>query len=118
MRPRAAPIEAEGYGEAFFHRTGHGIGLEGHEDPYLVAGNDLPLRPGMAFSVEPGIYLDGRVRRPDRGHRRLRRRTGRSCSTRRPATCTSSTADLAGRQPWALRYHRGRCRIQAAPPNT
>ena len=54
-----APIEAEGYGEAFFHRTGHGIGLEGHEDPYLVAGNDLPLAPGMAFSVEPGIYLPG-----------------------------------------------------------
>ena len=53
------PIEAEGYGDAFFHRTGHGIGLEGHEDPYLVAGNDLPLRPGMAFSVEPGVYLPG-----------------------------------------------------------
>ena len=53
------PIEAEGYGEAFFHRTGHGIGLEAHEDPYLVAGNDLPLREGMAFSVEPGIYLVG-----------------------------------------------------------
>ena len=52
-------IDAEGYGEAFFHRTGHGIGLEGHEDPYLVAGNDLPLRPGMAFSVEPGIYFPG-----------------------------------------------------------
>jgi Xaa-Pro aminopeptidase len=52
-------IEAEGYGEAFFHRTGHGIGLDGHEDPYLVAGNDLPLRAGMAFSVEPGIYLPG-----------------------------------------------------------
>jgi Xaa-Pro aminopeptidase len=52
-------IEAEGYGEAFFHRTGHGIGLDGHEDPYLVAGNDLPLRSGMAFSVEPGIYLPG-----------------------------------------------------------
>ncbi len=53
------PITDEGYGEAFFHRTGHGIGLEGHEDPYLVAGNDLRLRPGMAFSVEPGIYLAG-----------------------------------------------------------
>jgi Xaa-Pro aminopeptidase len=52
-------IEAEGYGEAFFHRTGHGIGLDGHEDPYLVAGNDLPLRSGMAFSIEPGIYLPG-----------------------------------------------------------
>jgi Xaa-Pro aminopeptidase len=55
-----AIIDGEGYGEAFFHRTGHGIGLEGHEEPYLVAGNDLPLRPGMAFSVEPGIYLTGR----------------------------------------------------------
>jgi len=54
------PIDAEGYGEAFFHRTGHGIGLEGHEDPYLVSGNSLPLRAGMAFSVEPGIYLPGR----------------------------------------------------------
>jgi Xaa-Pro aminopeptidase len=52
-------IDAEGYGEAFFHRTGHGIGLEGHEDPYLVAGNDLPLEAGMAFSIEPGIYLVG-----------------------------------------------------------
>lgn len=54
------PIEAEGYGEAFIHRTGHGIGLEEHEDPYLVAGNALPLEAGMAFSIEPGIYLAGR----------------------------------------------------------
>ncbi len=54
------PIEAAGLGAAFFHRTGHGIGLEGHEDPYLVAGNDLALRPGMAFSVEPGIYFPDR----------------------------------------------------------
>jgi Xaa-Pro aminopeptidase len=53
-------IDAEGYAEAFFHRTGHGIGLEGHEDPYLVAGNDEPIGPGMAFSIEPGIYLTGR----------------------------------------------------------
>jgi Xaa-Pro aminopeptidase len=52
-------IEDAGYGEAFFHRTGHGIGLDGHEDPYLVAGNTLPLQVGMAFSVEPGIYLPG-----------------------------------------------------------
>jgi Xaa-Pro aminopeptidase len=50
------PITAAGYGDAFFHRTGHGIGLESHEDPYIVAGNTEPLRPGMAFSVEPGIY--------------------------------------------------------------
>ena len=53
------PIEAQGFGEAFFHRTGHGIGLEGHEDPYIVAGNREQLCAGMAFSVEPGIYLDG-----------------------------------------------------------
>jgi Xaa-Pro aminopeptidase len=53
-------IDAEGYGEAFFHRTGHGIGLEGHEEPYLIAGNGEPLAEGMAFSVEPGIYLTGR----------------------------------------------------------
>jgi Xaa-Pro aminopeptidase len=52
-------IEAAGYGELFVHRTGHGIGLETHEDPYIVAGNDLLLEPGMAFSVEPGIYLPG-----------------------------------------------------------
>ena len=50
------PITRAGYGEAFFHRTGHGIGLEVHEDPYIVAGNQEPLEPGMAFSVEPGIY--------------------------------------------------------------
>jgi Xaa-Pro aminopeptidase len=49
-------IAAAGYGEWFIHRTGHGIGLESHEDPYIVAGNAIPLAPGMAFSVEPGIY--------------------------------------------------------------
>jgi Xaa-Pro aminopeptidase len=53
------PIEAAGYGDAFFHRTGHGIGLEGHEEPYIIGGNTEPLREGMAFSVEPGIYLPG-----------------------------------------------------------
>ncbi|GAA2370036.1 M24 family metallopeptidase [Dactylosporangium salmoneum] len=53
-------IAGAGYGERFLHRTGHGIGLDGHEDPYIVAGNDAPLEPGMAFSVEPGIYLAGR----------------------------------------------------------
>jgi Xaa-Pro aminopeptidase len=50
-------ITAEGYGEQFIHRTGHGIGLEGHEDPYLVAGNPETLAEGMAFSIEPGIYV-------------------------------------------------------------
>jgi Xaa-Pro aminopeptidase len=53
-------ISAAGHGTHFIHRTGHGIGLEGHEDPYLVAGNAEVLEPGMAFSVEPGIYLEGR----------------------------------------------------------
>jgi Xaa-Pro aminopeptidase len=53
-------IEAAGYGPAFVHRVGHGIGLETHEEPYVVAGNALPLEPGMAFSIEPGIYLAGR----------------------------------------------------------
>jgi Xaa-Pro aminopeptidase len=53
-------IAAAGYGGFFVHRTGHGIGLETHEDPYVVAGNREPLEPGMAFSVEPGIYLPGR----------------------------------------------------------
>jgi Xaa-Pro aminopeptidase len=49
-----------GLGEYFVHRTGHGIGLSVHEEPYIVAGNDLPLAAGMAFSVEPGIYFPGR----------------------------------------------------------
>jgi Xaa-Pro aminopeptidase len=53
-------ITDAGYGEYFIHRTGHGIGLEGHEHPYLVSGNDEPLAPGHAFSIEPGIYIPGR----------------------------------------------------------
>jgi Xaa-Pro aminopeptidase len=53
-------IAEAGYGEHFIHRTGHGIGLETHEEPYIVQGSALPLEPGMAFSVEPGIYLPGR----------------------------------------------------------
>lgn len=48
-----------GVGDAFVHRTGHGIGLSVHEEPYIVAGNTLPLRPGMAFSIEPGVYFRG-----------------------------------------------------------
>jgi Xaa-Pro aminopeptidase len=48
-----------GLADAFVHRTGHGIGLSVHEEPYIVAGNDLPLAEGMAFSVEPGIYFPG-----------------------------------------------------------
>ncbi|MFI6677077.1 M24 family metallopeptidase [Kribbella sp. NPDC050470] len=53
-------ITAAGFGELFIHRTGHGIGLDVHEEPYIVSGNELILEPGMAFSVEPGIYQPGR----------------------------------------------------------
>ena len=53
-------IDAAGYGERFIHRTGHGIGLELHEPPYMVEGDRTVLEPGMTFSVEPGIYLEGR----------------------------------------------------------
>jgi Xaa-Pro aminopeptidase len=53
-------ITAAGYGEYFMHRTGHGIGLEEHEEPWIVRGNDTVLEPGMCFSIEPGIYLPGR----------------------------------------------------------
>ena len=53
-------IAAGGYGAWFMHRTGHGSGLEVHEDPYIVAGNAQPLRVGHAFSIEPGIYVEGR----------------------------------------------------------
>ena len=52
-------ITAAGYGDNFIHRTGHGIGLSTHEEPFIVTGNELVLEPGMAFSVEPGIYLEG-----------------------------------------------------------
>jgi Xaa-Pro aminopeptidase len=54
-------ITEGGYGDFFIHRTGHGIGLEEHEDPYLVGGNCEALAPGHAFSIEPGIYLTGDV---------------------------------------------------------
>jgi Xaa-Pro dipeptidase len=54
-----AVINATGYGAHFIHRTGHGLGLEEHEPPYIVAGNALRLAPGMSFTVEPGIYLPG-----------------------------------------------------------
>jgi Xaa-Pro aminopeptidase len=53
-------IEAAGYGERFIHRTGHGIGIEEHEEPYIVAGNPTKLAAGHVFSIEPGIYVPGR----------------------------------------------------------
>ncbi|KPH99278.1 Xaa-Pro dipeptidase [Actinobacteria bacterium OK074] len=59
-RAARAVIADAGYGERFIHRTGHGIGVTTHEPPYMVEGEELPLVPGMCFSVEPGIYLPGR----------------------------------------------------------
>jgi Xaa-Pro aminopeptidase len=53
-------ISEAGYGEAFTHRTGHGVGMTIHEPPYIVEGEETPLVEGMCFSIEPGIYLDGR----------------------------------------------------------
>jgi D-alanyl-D-alanine dipeptidase len=57
-RAARQPIVDAGYGDAFFHRTGHGIGLEVHEPPWIAAGNQQALETGMTFSVEPGVYLE------------------------------------------------------------
>jgi len=59
-RAARAVITEAGYGDAFIHRTGHGIGVTTHEPPYMVEGEERPIVPGMCFSVEPGIYLAGR----------------------------------------------------------
>jgi len=59
-RAARAVIASAGYGSYFTHRTGHGLGLEGHEPPYMVQGDTTPLQPGMTFTVEPGIYLAGK----------------------------------------------------------
>lgn len=53
-------IESYGYGDCFIHRTGHGLGLEVHEDPYIVASNHVPLPVGSTFTIEPGVYLPGK----------------------------------------------------------
>lgn len=55
-----AVIDDAGFGEYFVHRTGHGIGMEAHEEPYMVKGNRRAIEPGFAFSVEPGIYVSGK----------------------------------------------------------
>ena len=60
-RAARSVIERAGYGDLFVHRTGHGIGLEEHEAPYIVQGNEEPLEPGMCFSIEPGIYVPGEL---------------------------------------------------------
>lgn len=54
-------IEDAGYGEYFLNRTGHGIGMDVHEEPFIKGGSDQVLEPGMAFSIEPGIYIPGEV---------------------------------------------------------
>jgi Xaa-Pro aminopeptidase len=59
-RAARAVIADAGHADRFIHRTGHGIGLQGHEEPYIVEGNDRPIEAGHAFSIEPGIYFDGR----------------------------------------------------------
>lgn len=59
-RAARSVLASAGLAEHFIHRTGHGIGLDVHEEPYIVEGNDLPLESGMTFSVEPGVYLTGR----------------------------------------------------------
>ena len=53
-------IADAGYGQYFVHRTGHGMGIDGHEPPYITATSDTVLEEGMVFSIEPGIYLPGR----------------------------------------------------------
>ena len=93
-------IAAAGYGEHFIHRTGHGIGLETHEEPYIVAGNTEPLEPGMAFSIEPGIY-------PGAHGARIEDIVvctadgARERQPRRPATWSWSTPDGRARRPGA-----------------
>jgi Xaa-Pro aminopeptidase len=52
-------IDDAGYGEYFLHRTGHGIGVQVHEHPFVVAGDTTTLLPGMTFTIEPGIYVEG-----------------------------------------------------------
>jgi D-alanyl-D-alanine dipeptidase len=82
-RAARSVVERSGYGDLFIHRTGHGIGLEEHEPPYIVEGNREPLQPGMCFSIEPGIYLPGEfgvriediVTVTDQGARRLNHAT-------------------------------------------
>jgi Xaa-Pro dipeptidase len=52
-------IETAGYGEFFIHRTGHGLGLQVHEPPYIVEGNTQPVVQGAVFTIEPGVYVPG-----------------------------------------------------------
>ncbi len=60
-RAARSVIEKAGYGEYFNHRLGHGIGMDVHEFPSIMEGNDMVIEEGMCFSVEPGIYIPGKV---------------------------------------------------------
>ena len=66
------PIEEAGLGEHFRHRMGHGIGMDVHERPFLSTEDETPLEPGMTFTDEPSIIVERPLRRPDRGHHRVR----------------------------------------------
>ncbi len=85
-RAARSVIEAAGYGEYFIHRTGHGIGLEVHEHPYIVKGNDMPLEIGMTFSIEPGVYI------PDRFGVRIEDIV--ACSERGPDTLNAADRSM------------------------
>ena len=106
------PIDAEGYGEAFFHRTGHGIGLEGHEDPYMIAGNDAaPPGGDGVLAWSPGSTWSASTARASRTSSSAAR-TGRSRSTRCPGSWPSSTGD-GGKVPF-VGYHRATGRVRAS----
>ena len=83
-------ITEAGYGDAFTHRTGHGVGMTIHEPPYIVEGDDSPLVEGMCFSIEPGIYLAGRFGVQHRGPGGRHRRQAPAGCSRRHATWRSS----------------------------
>jgi Xaa-Pro aminopeptidase len=59
-RAARAVINEAGYGKRFLNRVGHGVGIAIHESPYIIEGNDVPLKPGNVFSIEPGIYIEGK----------------------------------------------------------
>ena len=99
---RRPPVIADaGYGEYFIHRTGHGIGVEAHEDPYIVEGNTAPLVAGHAFSIEPGIYIPGRwgARLEDIV---VATADGPARSTRSTTASSSSTPERGDRRPMAF----------------
>ena len=77
-------ITEAGWGEQFIHRTGHGIGIEEHEDPYIVSGNGTAARAGPRLLDRAGDLRRRAVRVPPRGHRRGRRRRARPAQPRRP----------------------------------